>query len=62
MGRPKEQSEVLAEFERADGVTLLKVGVGKNGKPYIDLSNYWQLSKLLEALQQAKSTLDKLYG
>ncbi|KKL45603.1 hypothetical protein LCGC14_2354000 [marine sediment metagenome] len=42
MARPKEQSETVAEFERADGVTLLKVGVGKNGEPYIDLRNYWR--------------------
>ncbi|KKM60698.1 hypothetical protein LCGC14_1539220 [marine sediment metagenome] len=82
MSRPTEQSEVVAEFERADGVTLLRVGIGKNGEPYVDLRNYWQptdaddwaptkkgvrlhgeqLSKLIEALQQAKSKLDKLYA
>ena len=82
MANPKERDEILAEFERIDGITLLKVGVGKNGEPYIDLRNYWQppdgdswaptkkgvrlhgeaLSKLMEALGQAKATLDKWYA
>ncbi len=42
MARPQEQSKTIAEFERPDGVVRLKVGVGKNGEPYIDLRNYWQ--------------------
>ena len=42
MAKPKEQSKVLAEFQRVDGIVRLKVGVTQKGEPYIDLRQYWQ--------------------
>ena len=42
MAKPQEQSTILAEFERPDGIVRLKVGITQKGEPYIDLRQYWQ--------------------
>ena len=40
--KPEPQEHVLVEFERPDGLVRLKVGVGKNGDPFVDLRNHWR--------------------
>ena len=39
--KPEPQEHVLVEFERPDGLVRVKVGVGKDGEPFIDLRNHW---------------------